>query len=239
MRRLLLMLAVVLVAAVVEVEAQGHGAPAAHAPKADPHAKADSHAKPAPPAKADPHAKPAPAAKADPHAKPQPAAKPDPHAKPQPAAKADPHAKAVPEPKAGEKAAGSTPDLVTVLERINKQVGTIVTDMNKSRPARQAVRADHAVKSPAPRVASHGPAAAIASTASISPRVELAWHTPLLVWPETLLRPEVSASRRSVDWGETAEEQVGNDQRHRDVERLAAEKGQSWAPLVGGYQPAQ
>ena len=157
----MLTLAVVLVAAVVEVEAQGHGAPApaAHAPKADPHAKAD------PPAKADPHAKPA------------------------PPAKADPHAKAAPESKPAGKAAApaSPPDLGTVLERINKQVGTIVTDMNRSSPPRQAVPADHAVKSPAPRGPSRGRAAA--TTASTHPRVELDWHTPLLVWPEELVRP--------------------------------------------------
>ena len=133
MRRVMLTLAAVLVATVVELEAQGHGAPAAHAPKADPHAKA------------------------------------------------------APEPKPSGKAAASPPDLGTVLERINKQVGTVVTDMNKSRPARHAAPAAQSKKTPAPQVASHARAATTQPTPH--PRVELDWHTPLLVWPEELLRP--------------------------------------------------
>ncbi len=143
MRRLMLTIALVLVAAVVDVKAQGHGAHAA------------------PPAKA-------------------------------PATPAAP-APAVKEPAAKEPAHETAPDVATVLERISKHVAE-VTEISTPRPAAHSAPADQPKKSPARPAASHARAATTQPVAARA-RVELDWHTPLLVWPEELLRPDAPASR--------------------------------------------
>ena len=99
-----------------------------------------------------------------------------------------PAAKAPVTPPAKAAAAASTPpDLATVMERINTQVGTVVTEINKSKPAGHVGPAARLSKSPAPQVASHARAATPTHA-----RVELDWRMPLLVWPEELLQPGVA-----------------------------------------------
>lgn len=138
MRRLMLTLAVVLGLAVVDVKAQGHGAPAT--PAAKEHATPDAKEPATPPAKA------------------------------------------------GTVTIAPPPvDLATVMERINKQVGTVVTEMNRSRPVRHAGPAAQPRKSPAPRAAFHARVAAPTHA-----HIELDWSAPLLVWPEELLQPGVA-----------------------------------------------
>ncbi len=150
-----------------------------------------------------------------------------------PAAKHEtPAAKAPATPAPAEKA---PVDVATVLKRIEKHVAE-VTEISRPRPrpAVHSAPAGEPKKSSAPRAALH--ARATAPPPPVQARVELDWRTPLLVWPDAILRPEVAdlGDRR-----ETAEEQVGDDQRHDDVEGLAANKRESWAPFISGYKPAQ
>lgn len=187
MRRLMLTIAVVLGLAVVEVKAQGHGAPAAKAHEA-------------------------PAAKG--HE--TPAAK-------EPAAKGH------------ETAAAKAPvDVATVLKRIEKHVAE-VSEISRPRPAVRSAAVAEPKKAPVAARARSRVRAAVPPPA-LPPRVELEWRTPLLVWPDDTLRPEVAGSGLRA---EAAEQQVGHDQRHDDVEGLAANERERGASLISGYKPAQ
>ena len=159
MRCLMLTIAVVLGLAVVEVTAQGHGAPAAPAAKAHEPPATNAHEAPAAKEHATPAAK-------------------DPATSPAKAGTVTP--------------APTPPDLATVMERINKQVGTVVTEIRTSKPAVHAGPAAHPRKSPVPQVASHARVAAPTHS-----RVELDWRTPLLVWPEELLQATLESPPNS------------------------------------------
>lgn len=218
MRRLMLTIAVVLGLAVVEVKAQGHGAPA---PKAHDAPAAKGHETPA--AKQEtPVAKKEPAAKE--HAVKEVAAK-------EPAAK-EPAAK---EGAAKEPAAGAPVDVATVLKRIEKHVAE-VTEISRARPAVRSAPVAETKKSPPPRPTAHARVAAAVPPPATPLRVELDWRAPLLVWPDETLRPDIAVSGVRA---EAAEQQVGDDQRHDDVEGLAANERERGASLISGYKPAQ
>jgi hypothetical protein len=139
-----------------------------------------------------------------------------------------------PAAKAPETPAEKAPvDVATVLKRIEKHVAE-VSEISRPRPAVHSAPAAEPKKSPAPRAASR--ARVTAPKPSAQARVELDWRTPFLVWPDENLRPEVvdSGDRR-----ETAKEQVGDDQRHDDVEGLAANERERGAPFISSYKPAQ
>jgi hypothetical protein len=88
-------------------------------------------------------------------------------------------------PAAHGTAAAPKADVASVLERINKKVATEVSDLRRTARRAPARPPAHASPAAAPRTASR---------ASLAPaRVELDWHTPLLVWPDELLRPDRSA----------------------------------------------